>query len=87
MTISGLNPYAPPIPARITTPASPARANVPAPTTAGATTVRSASLWQVLTPEEKAFFLGAAGSIGYSPTGAPAAAGAPAVGQHLDVRA
>jgi len=47
-----------------------------------------ASFWEILTPEERAFFAqqAALGPLSYRPGGAPVAGAAP-TGQRLDVRA
>jgi len=70
--------------------AAPAKGRTGAPTDAGstATPAQAASLWHVLTPEERAFFEQAAnlGPLTYRPGREPAAGPEPPTGRRLDVR-
>lgn len=90
MTINGLPTSFPPIVPRPVGPGQSVRTSESLSLAVGAphqATVRGASLWDVLTQEEKSFFLGsAAGGLSYNPLGQPDKA-EPVVGQHLDVRA
>ena len=68
------------------TPARPAEAN--APTDAPPATGPAASLWEVLTPEERAFYLQqqALGSLTYRPNGNPGGSCSMPTGQRIDTR-